>query len=168
MMLGWPHLLIAVIAVERAVELVQARTNTRALIGRGGRESGAGHYPLFIVLHASWLVTLAVLTKANLPPDWALLATLAVLQLARLWVIRSLGPYWTTRIITIGGAASVTTGPYRYLRHPNYLIVALEVPLFSLAVGLPRVAVLFGCLNGLLLLYRIRVEGAARRAAAPS
>ena len=168
MMLGWPHLLIAAIAVERAVELVHAQRNTRELLARGGKESGAGHYPLFILLHASWLVTLAVLTKANLPPDWALLAMLALLQLARLWVIRSLGPFWTTRIITIDGTAPVTTGPYRYLRHPNYLVVALEVPLFSLAVGLPWIAVLFGGLNGLLLLYRIRVEDAARVAAVAS
>ena len=162
MMLGWPHLLIALVAVERVIELVHARRNTRALISRGGRESGAGHYPLFVVLHASWLATLAVLANPDQPPNWLLLAMLAVLQLARLWVIRSLGPYWTTRIITVDGAAPVRTGPYRYLRHPNYLVVALEVPLFSLAVGLPWVAVLFGCLNGLLLLYRIRVEETAR------
>lgn len=162
MMLGWPHLLIALIAGERVAELVHARRNTRALMARGGRESGAGHYPLFVVLHAFWLATLAVLANPDRPPPWSLLAALAVLQLARLWVIRSLGPYWTTRIITLDGEPPVRTGPYRYLRHPNYLVVLLEVPLFSLAVGLPWVAALFGCLNGLLLVYRVRVEETAR------
>jgi methyltransferase len=162
MTIGWPHLLIAFIVLERVIELVHARRNARALLDRGGRETGAGHYPLFFLLHGTWLATLAVLAGPDLPPNWGLLAALAVLQALRLWVILSLGPYWTTRVITVDGEPPVTSGPYRYLRHPNYVVVALEIPLVSLAVGLPWVALLFGCLNALLLLYRIRIEDAAR------
>lgn len=165
MTLGWPHLLIAFVALERAVELVHARRNARALLARGGREAGAGHYPVFVALHGSWLVALALFARADLSPDWVLLSGLALLQVLRLWVIVSLGPYWTTRVITLAGAPPVKSGPYRYLRHPNYAVVAVEVPVVSLAVGLPHVALLFGCLNALLLLYRIRIEDAARAAA---
>jgi methyltransferase len=166
MTLGWPHLLIALVAIERVVELAHARRNARALLAAGGRETGAGHYPLFVALHGSWMVALAFLANPDLAPDWALIATFALLQLMRLWVIVSLGPYWTTRVIMVAGAPAVRTGPYRYLRHPNYAVVALEIPVVSLAVGLPRVALVFGCLNALLLLYRIHVEDAARAEAA--
>jgi methyltransferase len=165
MTLSWPHLLIALIAIARVVELVHARRNGRALLARGGQEAGAGHYPLFFALHGAWLMALAVFARPDVPPDWTLLAAFALLQVLRLWVILSLGPYWTTRVITLGGARPVNTGPYRYLRHPNYAVVALEIPVVSLAVGLPHLALLFGCLNALLLLYRIRIEDAARAAA---
>ena len=162
MTLGWPHILIALIAVERAVELVHAGHNARALLARSGREAGAGHYPLFVALHGSWLVALALFARADLSPDWVLLAGLALLQVLRLWVIVSLGPYWTTRVITVAGAPPVKSGPYRYLRHPNYAVVALEIPVASLVVGLPQVALLFGCLNAMLLFCRIRIEDMAR------
>ncbi len=166
MILGWPHLLIAFVAIERGIELVHARRNARALLARGGREAGAGHYPLFFALHGTWLLALTYFARAELPPDWALLAALGLLQVVRLWVIRSLGPYWTTRVITLAGEPAVTRGPYRFLRHPNYVVVALEIPLVSLALHLPQIALLFGCLNVLLLLHRIRVEDAARAEAA--
>jgi methyltransferase len=164
-MLGWPHLLIALIAIERVAELAYARRNTRALLLRGGRETGAGHYPLFFALHGTWLAALALLARPDAHPEWPLLGAFAVLQLLRLWIIRTLGPYWTTRVIALDGADAVKKGPYRYLRHPNYAVVALEIPVVSLAVGLPWVALVFGCLNILLLLYRMRVEEAARAAA---
>jgi methyltransferase len=167
MTLGWPHILIAVIAIERTVELVHAGRNARALLAQGGRETGAGHYPLFFALHGTWLVALVVFARPDVRPDWAWLAALAGLQVVRLWIIVSLGPYWTTRIITVAGAPPVKSGPYRYLRHPNYAVVAVEIPAASLAVGLPEVALLFGCLNATLLLYRIRIEDTARAEAVP-
>jgi methyltransferase len=85
-----------------------------------------------------------------------------VLQAFRIWVLASLGPYWTTRIVTVPGAAPVRAGPYRFLRHPNYVIVALEIPALPLALGLPAVALGFGAANLLLLAYRVRIEEAAR------
>ena len=157
-MLGWAYILIAAVALQRLIELVHAQRNSRALIERGGREVGAEHYPLFIVLHLSWLVAIAALTEPSPPVVIWLLALFAVLQVARVWVIASLGPYWTTRIITFDEEPLVRRGPYRLVRHPNYLIVAFEVPVLPLALGLPMVALVFGLLNLALLAHRIRIE----------
>ena len=157
-MLGWAYILIAAVAIQRLLELVHAQRNSRALIERGGREVGAEHYPLFIVLHLSWLVVIAAMTAPSPPVIIWLLALFAVLQAARIWVISSLGPYWTTRIITFDEEPLVRRGPYKLVRHPNYLIVAFEVPVLPLALGLPMVALVFGLLNLALLAYRIRIE----------
>lgn len=163
MTLGWAHGLLALVAAQRLVELAWARRNTRALIARGGVEAGAAHYPLFVVLHAGWLAAMFAVVPPNPQPNWGLLAVFAVLQAARVWVIVTLGPYWTTRVVTVAGSKPVAAGPYRYLRHPNYLIVALEIFVLPLALGLPWVAAAFGSANAGLLLYRIRVEDEARR-----
>ena len=166
--LGWPHALIAFVAIERLAELIHSRRNTQALLRRGGRETGARHYPLFIALHGCWLIALAVSAPSSLAPSWPLLVAFAILQALRLWVIVSLGPFWTTRVITLGHEPPVRKGPYRYFKHPNYLVVALEIPVLSLAVGVPWVALAFGVLNVALLLYRIKIEDAARRGIAPA
>ena len=162
MSFGWAHVLILLVALQRLAELARARRNTRALIARGGHEVGAGHYPLMVALHAGWLVAMFVLTSPNPEPQWPLLIFFLLLQCLRLWVIASLGPFWTTRIVTIDGAPPVRSGPYRYMRHPNYLIVALEIPVLPLALGLPWVALIFGGLNLVLLAWRIAVENGAR------
>jgi methyltransferase len=168
MSFGWAHLLIAFVAVQRLAELAYARRNIRTLLARGGIESGAGHYPLFVGLQGGWLAAMFLLVEPNPEPRWLLLAAFALLQGLRVWVIASLGPYWTTRVIVVPGAVPVTDGPYRWLRHPNYLIVALEVPILPLALGLPWVALAFGALNVGLLFHRIRVENRARRGLSPA
>jgi methyltransferase len=102
------------------------------------------------------------------PVTWPLLTLFTLLQAARLWVIASLGRYWTTRIISVPDAPLVGRGPYRWLRHPNYLVVAGEIAVLPLAFGAWRIALLFSALNGLLLWHRILLEDAAlapRRAA---
>ena len=162
MSLGPAPIIILAVALERLLELGYAGRNYRRLMTRGGRESGAGHYPLFILLHGGWLATLAALTDAETTVRWSWIGFFLVLQAFRIWVLASLGPYWTTRIVTLPDAAPVTAGPYRFLRHPNYLIVALEIPALPLAFGLPAVALAFGAASLLLLAYRIRVEDAAR------
>ena len=164
MILGWAHALIALVALQRLAELVYARRNTQALLARGAIETGADHYPLMVLLHGGWIVALAVFTEPNPDPQWVWLAVFFVCQGLRAWVLASLGPYWTTRIITLPGAVAVRTGPYRYVRHPNYVIVALEIPSLPLGLGLPWVALVFGLLNLALLAYRIRIEDGARRA----
>ena len=166
MSLGWAHLLIALVACQRLMEVAYARRNTAALIARGGVETGARHYPLFFLLHGGWLVTMFVLVEPDPEPRWVLLAAFAALQGLRIWVIATLGPFWTTRIIVVRGAPAVTGGPYRYLRHPNYLIVALEIPILPLALGMPWIALVFGLANAALLAYRIRMEDAARKSSA--
>ena len=95
-----------------------------------------------------------------------LLAVFLVLQLGRLWVISTLGPYWTTRIITLPGAPLVKRGPFRLVRHPNYLVVACEIAVLPLAFGAWRIAVVFSILSAMLTLYRIRLEDAALAARA--
>ncbi len=153
-----PYLIIAAVALQRLIEVGYATRNTRALLIRGGIEAGRRHYPLFVLLHAAWL--LAILVALPEPPviHVAPLVIFILLQAARLWVIASLGPYWTTRIITLPGAALIRRGPYRYLRHPNYLIVAGEIVALPLVFGEVWVALIFSALNAMLLAWRIHVE----------
>jgi len=161
MSFGWAYVLIGWLVVQRLAELVYAQANTRRLLARGGQEIGAGHYPLFVALHSSWLIAMAVTTAPSPPVPWLLLAVFVLVQAARVWVIATLGPYWTTRIITVPGAPLVARGPFRFVRHPNYLVVAIEIPLVPLILGLEWVALIFGAANLALLAYRIRVEDGA-------
>lgn len=155
---SWPYLLLGFIIVQRLVELAWSERNRRRLMLRRGRELGARHYPLFILLHGAWIAAMLLLAEPGIPVPWLPLAGFAALQLMRLWTIASLGPFWTTRIITVDGLPLVRRGPYRLIRHPNYLIVAIEIPLVPWLLGLPVVAVVFGALNLALLAWRIRVE----------
>lgn len=152
---------LALVAAQRLVELWLSARNTRRLLARGAREVGAGHYPLMVVLHAGWLVMTGLTTSPLTQPSWPLLGLYLALQAARVWVIASLGPYWTTRIITLDGAPLVKRGPYRWLRHPNYLIVALEIAILALAFGLPAIALIFTLLNASALAVRITAEARA-------
>lgn len=156
--------IVTLVAAERASELVHATRNTRALLARGGVEVGAGHYPLLVLLHGAWLAALLLLVPADTPPSWAWLGAFALLQVLRLWIILSLGSFWTTRVITLPGAPLVRRGPYRFLRHPNYVLVAAEVAVLPLVFGAWRIAALFSVLNLALLAWRIRIE---ERALAP-
>lgn len=154
-------LVLLLVAVQRTVELFYARRNERRLLARGGVETGASHYPLVVLLHAAWLVAMAVSIPPQTPPNWWLIGIFALLQAARVWVIASLGPYWTTRVVTIPGTTLVRRGPYRFLRHPNYAIVAAEIAVLPLAFGAVTIAVAFTLLNAALLTWRIRVEDRA-------
>ena len=137
-----------------------AQWNTLRLRERGGVEFGARHYPLMVALHAFWLLGLWMFGHdRNVDPIW--LALFVVLQAGRVWVIASLGRRWTTRVIVLAGSAPVARGPYRWLRHPNYLIVVLEIAVVPLALGLPVLALVFSLANAALLAYRIRVENQA-------
>ena len=155
------HGILVLVALQRLAELIYARRNARRLLDRGGRELGAAHYPLFVLLHAAWLVTLLLRVDAETPISWPLILVFLALQAARVWVILSLGRFWTTRVITLSGAPLVRRGPYRLVRHPNYLVVALEIPLLPLAFGDWQSAVVFSLLNAALLWWRIRVEDGA-------
>ena len=149
------------VALQRLAELVYAERNTAALKRDGAVEVGRSHYPLIVILHAAWLVTIVAVAPPDARVDWYLLAAFVVLQVLRVWVLASLGPYWTTRIITKPGAPLVRRGPYRHVRHPNYLIVAGEIALLPLVFGEVTVAVVFTVLNGLVLALRIRQEDSA-------
>ncbi|MBP2301018.1 isoprenylcysteine carboxyl methyltransferase family protein [Azospirillum picis] len=161
--LGWPRIILLAVALQRLLELVLARRNTARLLTQGAREAGAGHYPLFVVLHAGWLAALFVATPADAPANGWLLALFAMLQAGRVWVIATLGRYWTTRIITLDGAPLVRRGPFRLVRHPNYLVVAGELVVLPLVFGTVWIAVAATLLNLPLTLHRIRVEEEALR-----
>jgi methyltransferase len=161
-------IVIALVAVQRIAELVIANRNTKALLARGAREEGRGQYPFIVALHLLWLVALIVFVPPGAPPDWYWLGLFIVLQVLRVWVIASLGRFWTTRIITLPEVPLVRRGPYRFLRHPNYLVVALEIPTLPLAFGAWPIAAVFGLANLALLTWRIALEDRAlapRRAA---
>lgn len=155
------YAIVALVALQRLVEIRYAERNTSALLARGAVEIGRGHYPLIVLLHASWLGAILF----GLPPHpsirWPCLAAFIALQAARVWVIASLGPYWTTRIITLESAPLVRRGPYRLVRHPNYLIVTLEIAVLPLAFGEFWVAVIFSLANAAMLSWRIREEDRA-------
>lgn len=152
---------LALVAIQRLSELWLARRNTTRLLAAGAKEVGAGHYPLFIALHASWLAAIAATTPWTTTPHWALIGLFALMQFARFWVVVTLGPYWTTRIITLPGAPLVRQGPFRFVRHPNYWVVSIEIATLPLAFGNWPVALTWSVLNAALLRHRIRVEEAA-------
>jgi len=152
--------LVAFLIVQRLAELGLAQWNTLRLRAAAGVEFGAAHYPLLVALHAFWLLGLWMLGHdRNVDPLW--LALFILLQAGRVWVIASLGRRWTTRVIVMPGAAPVARGPYRWLRHPNYLIVVAEIAVVPLALGLPLFALAFSLANAALLALRIRVENQA-------
>ncbi len=152
---------VALIALERLAELIHAAHNTRDLKARGATEAGASHYPLFMLLHASWLFSLLVFVPWDTKPNWFWLGLMIALQAARLWVILSLGPYWTTRIVTLPGAPLVRRGPYRFLRHPNYAVVMAEIAALPLAFGAYAIALAFSLANLALIAWRVRIEDQA-------
>ena len=155
------HILVALIVLQRLVELAVARINTRRLLAAGGVEHGAGHYPLMVALHVAWLVCLAVFVPADVALDPLLFLLFLLTQAARVWVIVSLGRFWTTRVIAVPGAPLVARGPYRWLRHPNYLIVVVELALVPLIAGAWEIAAAFSIANAAMLWHRIRIENAA-------
>ncbi|MGE5146950.1 MAG: isoprenylcysteine carboxyl methyltransferase family protein [Candidatus Eiseniibacteriota bacterium] len=156
-----PQWIVLAVAVLRLAELIYAERNHRRLLASGAREVGARHYPLFVLLHGSWLVALLFLVPADAPIYWVPLILCVGLLGLRAWVILTLGRYWTTRIITVPGAPLVRSGPYRFVRHPNYLVVIGEIALLPLAFGAWRIAVVFSLLNAAMLWHRIRVEDQA-------
>lgn len=155
------YVILALVAAQRLAELAYAQHNTKALLARGAREVGRWHYPILVVLHAAWLITTALALPQPAPVYWAPLAGYLALQALRVWTVTSLGPYWTTRIITLPGAPLVRRGPYRFMRHPNYLIVTTEIALLPLVFGEMWVTVLFTILNAMALYWRIREEETA-------
>ena len=149
--------ILALVTLQRLGELVLARHNSRALLARGGIEVGAWHYPLIVAVHAAWLIALWMFGRDQ-EVDLLALALFIVLQGVRVWILATLGPRWTTRIIVLPGEKLAATGPYRYLSHPNYAVVVGEIAMLPLALHLPFVAVVFSILNAIVLAIRIRAE----------
>ena len=159
--MNWVSLaILCFVTMQRIAELMLSQRNTKRLLARGAHEVAPEHYPFLVLLHASWLAVLWFFGPG--PPIHIIpLVLFALLQLARVWVIATLGERWTTRIIILPGAPLVTTGPYRWVNHPNYLIVIGEVAVLPLVFGLPMVAIVFSILNAAILAVRIKAENSA-------
>jgi methyltransferase len=156
---------LAFLSVQRLLELRLARANERWARQAGAVEYGRGHYPLFFILHPTWMLfTLLEGRKSGGRVSWPMLALFVLAQPLRYWVIRTLGRYWNTRILIVPGGKRVTGGPFRLLPHPNYAVVALEIAAAPLSVGAWRTALVYTVLNAaLLVLVRLPAENAALR-----
>jgi len=161
----WPSIaLLTFVTAQRLSELVIARRNTMALFARGAREIAPDHYPYMVALHTGWLVGLWMLATGR-PVQLFWFGLFMLLQVLRLWVLTTLGERWTTRIIILPGAPLVEGGPYRFFKHPNYMIVTGEIAALPLAFGMPLYALVFSLLNAAILIVRIRAENAALKSA---
>jgi methyltransferase len=149
--------ILVLVTVQRLGELALSRYNTRKLLARGAIEVGAGHYPLIVSVHAAWLIALWIWGRGE-SVNLVALALFIVLQGLRVWIIATLGARWTTRIIVLPGEPLVASGPYRYLSHPNYAVVAAEIATLPLALHLPMLALIFTGLNAAVLAIRLRAE----------
>lgn len=150
---------IGFVVLQRLAELRLAQRNTQRLMARGAREVGGGHYPAIVALHSAWIVAIALFGWDS-PVSLVWLAVYAVLQIFRVWILASLGERWTTRIIVIDEPL-VRRGPYRFLSHPNYVLVVAEIIVVPMVLGLSAVAAVFTVLNAAMLTVRIRAESAA-------
>jgi methyltransferase len=148
------------VTLQRGAELVLSRYNTDKLLARGAAEIAPGHYPLIVAVHAAWLISLWVFGRDQ-PLNFVALSGFLVLQGVRFWVVWTLGSRWTTRIIVLPEQPLVTAGPYRFLSHPNYVVVVAEIALLPLILELPLLAAVFTVLNAAVLAVRIRAENRA-------
>jgi methyltransferase len=156
-------ILLVAIAGERVLELILSRRNVRLALSRGGIEVGQSHYPVMVIFHVLFLVWCAIASLTRARPFASGVATLALggtiaAQALRYWVVRTLGERWNTRVIVVPGEAPVTSGPFRYLRHPNYLAVVMELACLPLIRGLWLTAIVFSIANAALLTIRIPLE----------
>jgi len=154
---------LAFVTLQRLGELIIARRNTARLLSQGAVEVAPGHYPLLVGLHTAWLLGLwyFVVARSLASPDPILITVFFALQGLRVWVLMTLGSRWTTRIIVLPGERLVDRGPYRWLSHPNYCVVAGEILVLPLAFGLVWYGVVFSVLNLALLWVRIGAENKA-------
>jgi methyltransferase len=152
--------ILAFVTLQRLLEMLLAEAHTRKLLAEGAVEHDREHYPLIVALHAAWLAALWWWAPGQ-PISIPLLIVFALLQAGRIWVIRSLGERWTTRNIVKPGASLDRRGPYRYVDHPNYLVVIGEIAVLPLVFGLWQIALIFSALNAIVLTVRIRAENRA-------
>jgi methyltransferase len=152
--------ILGLVTLQRLGELWLANRNTRRLLANGAHEVAASHYPLIVIVHALWLATLWWLAPPR-PIDSFWLALFILIEFTRIWVLASLGTRWTTRIIVLPNAPLVRRGPYRWVNHPNYLVVIAEIAVLPLVFGMPQIALLFTLLNAAVLTIRVREENRA-------
>lgn len=155
----WFYLLLI---LQRLGELVLCASNRRQLLARGGKEHAPESYRGMVLLHAGFCLSLLLETFPFQVPDdlltWSMLGGYLLVQILRYWTIFSLGRYWNTRILVVPGTRLVQTGPYRWLRHPNYMVITLEFALIPLLLRAPWTLLIFSLANLFVLRHRIRHE----------
>lgn len=155
-------IVISIVVLQRLIELFIAKRNEKWMLGQGAFEAGATHYPVMVMMHVtffvSFLLEVVILGRAHSPFWMILLVIFLLTQAARIWCLLSLGKFWNTKIIILPGATVVRRGPYKWLRHPNYLIVTIELLVLPLLFGAYFTAVLFSLLNVCMLSVRIPAE----------
>jgi len=151
---------ISVLITQRLFELFIAKKNEEWLRERGAVEYGQRHYPMIILLHSAFILSLIVEFewKNTAAMSYFFLALFFLLIMTKAWVISSLGKYWNTKIFRVPGSLSIRKGPYRFVKHPNYIIVVLEIAIIPLVFNLYFTAIVFSILNGLMLSVRIKEE----------
>jgi methyltransferase len=157
--------IVSVLLLQRLAELLWARRNERWLRAHGAKEFGASHYPAIVLLHAGFLLSLALEAWRGGPqfhPQWRVIAVLLVAAFAfRYWCLAALGKYWNTKILVVPGAQLIRRGPYRWFKHPNYGVVVAELLLFPLLLQAWRTLLWASVLNAALLAIRIKTENQA-------
>ena len=146
------------VVLFRFVELIHSYRNAKRLLESGGVEYGRKHYPLLVLIHISWIISIWLVVPSETEPSLGLLSVFIALQFCRFWVIASLGRYWTTRVISSNDFPIIVRGPYRFMKHPNYLVVCAEIAVLPLVFGATELAIVFSILNAAALVWRIRIE----------
>jgi methyltransferase len=159
--IGPAQIAVLLILIQRGAEEIYSARNTRALMAQGAREEGASYYPVVAVVHLSWIAGIFFLIPPDTQPIWPVIGLYLLLQAARYWVIATLGPYWTHRIITIDGAPLVASGPYRLVKHPNYAITVAETLLLPMAFSAVSLALIMTAIWVAVVSYKMRLEDAA-------
>ena len=160
---------ISIVILQRLVELVVAKRNEKWMRSQGAYEAGAAHYPIMVAMHIAFFISLlaeVILLARSLSAIWIILLVIfLVAQVARIWCLTSLGKFWNTKIIILPGADVVQKGPYKWVRHPNYVIVTTEVLVLPLLFGAYLTAIIFTLLNVWMLSVRIPAEEKALKEA---
>jgi methyltransferase len=159
--IGAPQIAALLLLVQRGAEEIYSARNTRALLDRGAREEGAAYYPVVAVAHLSWIASIFFLIPPDAQLSWPLVGLYVILQVARYWVIATLGPYWTHRIVTLEEAPIVSSGAYGFVKHPNYAITVAETLLLPLAFSAVALALIMTAIWVAVLSYKISLEDAA-------
>jgi methyltransferase len=160
-LIGAPQLAALLVLGQRGLEELYSARNTRRLMASGATEMGRTYYPVVAATHLAWIAGLFFLIPPSAPIVWPLIAYYLALQIVRYWVIASLGPFWTHRIITLPGAPIARSGPYRYLSHPNYAVTIVETFVLPLAFGALAFACIMTALWWVVLSVKIKLEDEA-------
>ena len=156
------NLFFSIIIIQRLAELYLAKKNERWMKQNGGEEYGVRHYQLMVMIHSCFFLSLLLevfFFEKTIHSLWIVwLALFVITQLGRIWVIYSLGKYWNTKIIVLPSSKTISKGPYKYLKHPNYLIVTLELLIIPLMFNAYITLICFFILNQLILAIRIPYE----------